>query len=276
MVASRRNIGLTALLSVLWILCTAAAVAQETELPARRAYLPLVAVGSSSACGPLAGASYDAIFVPPPPTDRPAAQHADLNLALRGYTPTNGALGLVNYGGPIDPGAPQLPGLFADNRTGVFVRLHRVFDWNWGCNCRGNLLSEPPVTLAELATSPGEPIHVPDSGYTIGTLNSTVDEQLDSGYEVLVLYASQDRVTLKYTRNDNVIHGYTLHLEGFCVDPRLLALYNQWNDAGRTRLPALRAGQAFGRASSETIGVSIRDSGTFLDPRSRKDWWQGR
>jgi hypothetical protein len=275
-VASRRNIGLTVLLSVLWILCTAAAVAQETEFLARRAYLPLIAVGSSSACGPLAGASYGAIVVPPPPTSRPAALHADLNLGLRGYASTGGVLGLVNYGGSADPNAPQLAGLFADNRTGVFVRLHRVFDWNWVCNCRGNPLSSPPVTLAELATTPDEKIHVPDSGYTIGSLRPIGEERVDSDYEVLVLYAAEDRITLKYTRNDNVISGYTLHLEQVCVDPVLLALYDHWNSAGRSRLPALRAGQAFGRATGETIGVAIRDSGTFLDPRSRKDWWQGR
>ena len=177
-----------------------------------RVFLPQI-VFSAPGCQTLPGASYAAISVPPPPTDRPAAQHADLNLALHGYTHTTGVLELVNYGGPIDLSAPQLAGLFADSRTGVFVRLHRVFGWNWACNCRGNLLSEPPVTLAELAVTPGEPIRVPDSGCTIGTLNSAVEDQLDSGYEVLVLYAAQDRITLKYTRNDNVIHGYTLHLE---------------------------------------------------------------
>ena len=273
---SRRTIGLAALLPILWILCAGAAVAQEAEAPARRAFLPLVAVGSSSACRPLSGASYAAIIVPPPPTDRPAAQHADLNLALRGAVSTGGVLGLVNYGGSTDPNAPQLAGLFADNRTGAFVRLHRVFDWNWVCNCRGNPLNTPPVTLAELATTLGEPIFVPNSGYTIGSLVSIGEERVDSGYEVLVLYAAEDRITLKYTRNDNVIHGYTLQLEQVCVDPVLLALYNRWNSAGRSRLPALRAGQAFGRASGQAIGVAIRDSGTFLDPRSRKDWWQGR
>jgi hypothetical protein len=113
--------------------------------------------------------------------------------------------------------------------------------------------------------APEETIHVPESGYTIG-----------SGYEVLVLYASRERITLKYTRNDNVVSGYTLHVENVCVEPTLLALYQAWNDAGRSQLPALRAGQAFGRARGDEIGVVIRDNGTSMDPRSRKDWWQGR
>lgn len=121
------------------------------------------------------------------------------------------------------------------------------------------------MTLAELATAPGELIRVPNSGYTIG-----------GGYEVLVLYATPERITLKYTRNDNVVHGFTLHLEGVCIDRHLLALYQASNAAGRGNLPALRAGQAVGRAEDDTIGVAIRDSGTFLDPRSRKDWWRGR
>ena len=39
------------------------------------------------------------------------------------------------------------------------------------------------------------------------------------------------------------------------------------------QLPALRAEQAFGRARGDEIMVSIRDTGSFMDPRSRKDWW---
>ena len=250
-------------------------LAQEVpSLPARM-FFPQIA-SSGAGCQPLPGASYAAISVLPPPTDRPAEQHADLNLALRGYERTSGVLGLVDYGGQFDPGSPQLAGLFADNRTGVFVRLHRVFDWNWACNCRGTPLTTPPVTLAELATAPGETIHVPDSGYSIGNRSAAGEKYVDSGYEVLVLYATEDRLTLKYTRNDNVVHGFTLHLENICVDPALLSLYNYWNSVGRSHLPALRAGQAFGRARGDTIGVAIRDNGTFLDPRSRKDWWQGR
>ena len=95
-------------------------------------------------------------------------------------------------------------------------------------------------------------------------------------YQVLVLYASEERITLKYTREDNVVGGYTLHMENVCVEPSLLALYQSWNDQGRGYLPALRAGQAFGRARGDEIGVAIRDTGAFQDPRSRKDWWKGR
>lgn len=271
-----RRFALPFILGGLVLAATVLAVdAQDAPHQGSRTYLPL-ALSYNGSCTPLPGESYAAIVVPPPPTDRPAALHADLNLALRGYTPTTGVLGLVDYGGTVDPGAPQLAGLFADNRTGVFVRLQRVYGWDWACNCRGTPLSSPAVTLAELATTPGETVHVPASGYSIGTRNSVVEARANTGFEVLVLYAAEDRITLKYTRNDNVIHGYTLHLEHVCVDPALLALYRHWNSAGRSRLPALHAGQAFARANGPAIGVAIRDSGTFLDPRSRKDWWQGR
>jgi len=226
-------------------------------------YLPLV--DKPELCQPIPGESYGTLSVNPPPTDRPPEEHADLNLALRGYTPTDAFKGLVDYNGGGEPSAPQLPGLFADKRTGVFNSVYQVYNWDWGCNCRGDPLTNWPVTLAGLATTPGETTHVPDSGYSIG-----------SGYEVLVLYATAERITLKYTRNDNVILGYTLHVENLCVEPKLLALYQASDSAGRGQLPALRAGQALGYARGGEIGVAIRDNGTFMDPRSQADWWRGR
>jgi hypothetical protein len=239
------------------------AVIRPADIVTSYVYLPLVI--RSETCQPIPGESYDTLSVNPPSTDRPADEHADLNLALRGYEPTDAYQGLVYYDGDPDPGAPQLPGLFTDNRTPVFSSVYQVYDWDWDCNCRGSLITDWDVTLAGMSVTPGETIHVPDSGYDMG-----------SGYEVLVLYATTNRITLKYTRDDNVVSGYTLHVENVCVEPNLLSLYQSWNDAGRSRLPALRAGQAFGRAHGGEIGVAIRDSGAFMDPRSGKDWWQGR
>ncbi len=228
--------------------------------------LPVITKAES--CPPIPGETYDVLSVNPPPTDRPAEIHADLNLSMRGYTPTTAYKGLVDINGGTDGNSPQLANLFADNRTGVFSDVYQVYDWNWDNNSRGDLLGSPLVTLAGLATSPGETIHAPDSGYGIGALAN--------GYEVLVLYAALDRITLKYTRDDNVVRGYTLHVENVCVEPSLLALYQERNAAGRGTLPALHPGQAFGTAKGDTIGVAIRDNGTFMDPRSRKDWWRGR
>lgn len=216
-------------------------------------------------CEPIAGESYGSLPVVGSPTDRPAAEHADLNLALRGYTPTRAKLGIIDVPGPDDPNSPQLAGLFADRRTPVFKNVYRVNDWDWGRNARGGPITNWDVTLAGFEVAPGEPIHVPHSGYEIGR-----------GYSALVLFADRERITLKYTGEDNVINGYTIHVEDICVEPNLLALYEQLNAAGRQELPALRAGQAFGRARSNEIKVAIRDVGSFMDPRVRRGWWRDR
>ena len=242
-------------------------------------YLPLVSKAETGPCDPIPGESYAVISVNPPPTDRPAEEHADLNLALRSYQQTTAYLGLIDLPGATDPNAPQLPGLFGDNRTPTFATVYQVYDWNWPTNSRGDLLTDPPVTLAGFATTPEEIIRVPSSGYNIGTRLDVPQRGVTigaDGYEALVLYASTERITLKYTREDNVIAGYTIHMEGICVEPNLLALYQSWNDTGRDSLPALMAGQGIGRAYGNEIQVAIRDCGSFMDPRSRKDWWQGR
>jgi hypothetical protein len=243
-------------------------------------YLPMLGKPAApEPCRAIAGESYGALSVIPPKTDRPAESHPDLNLAIRGYEPTTGYLGLLDLDGGSDPSAPQLPGLFSDNRTPAITSVSQVYDWDWANHRRGALISKPPVTLAGLASSPGEIIRVPDSGYNIG--NADIVPLLGvavgaGGYEVLVLYASTDRITLKYTREDNVVRGYTLHIEDICVEPNLLALYEHWNAQGRSSLPALSAGQGIGRARGDRVRVAMRDSGSFMEPRSRKDWWRGR
>lgn len=257
--------------SLIWFLnLPAKPAAHATTTNNKYVYLPAIVKAPTPTptpdpCEPIPGVSYTAFTIEGAPTDRPAAQHADLNLALRGYEPTNASRGLVDYGGGYDPNAPQLYGLFGDQRTPTFTQQYRVYDWDWGCNCRGNLLTTWPVTLSGMQTTPLEVIRVPDSGYNIGY-----------GYDALVLYATRERITLKYTREDNVVHGYTVHIENICVEPSLLALYEQWNAAGRTSLPAVKGGQPIGRARGSEIRVAIRDNGTFMDPRSRKDWWRGR
>jgi hypothetical protein len=239
----------------------ASAAIAPAGVSARHVFLPLV-VGQPSGCEPIPGVQYGTLDVDGPPTDRPAEQNADLNLALRDYKATDAYPGLVDYGGSGDPAAPQLYTLFADQRVPAFATVYQVYDWDWDCNCRGDLLTHYPVTLAGMGVAPGEVLHLPDSGYNIG-----------NGYEALVLYAAEGRITLKYTREDNVVFGYTVHMENVCVEPGLLALYQAWNDAGRGELPALRGGQPFGRAWGNEIGVAIRDTGAYMDPRSRKDWW---
>jgi len=238
----------------------------DAVVAATRLFLPIISHtdGSSDT-----GAHYETVpVVESSPDGRPAALHGDLNLALRSYSATSATLGLVNYGGDTDSNAPQLAGIFADRRLPGFASVHRVYDWDWDCSadgCRGAPISYPPVTLLGLQTRPGELLSIP----------SRAPEIFGGGYKALVLYAEPTRITLVYTRNDHVKAGYTVHLEGVSVDSDLLALYRQANAAGRSSLPALHNDQPLGMASGYEIRVAIRDRGSFLDPRSRKDWWQG-
>ena len=95
------------------------------------------------------------------------------------------------------------------------------------------------------------------------------------GYKALVLYADERRITLKYTREDSPVWGYTVHLEEIGVDPSLLQRYREMDAAGRRRLPALRNGDLVGYAIAPSVKVAVRDTGRFMDPRTRKDWWRG-
>ena len=243
----------------------AAHIADPPELPFK-VYLPGVNLAAPAFTCPLAaGAVFDAINPYPPPSDRPAALHADLNLALRGYAPYGTFLGMIDYDGDTDGHPPQLANLFAPARIPGFAAAFRVHDWDWACGdmgCRGPLLSSPEVTMLSLVTERGEPISSPDRA-----------QYIEGPYITLVLYAEEQRITLKYTMEDNVISGYTVHLEQVCVDPNLLALYRQTDHDGRVVLPALRRGQPLGVASGDQIRVAVRDCGAIMDPRSRKDWW---
>lgn len=214
---------------------------------------------------PIPGESYGTLPIVGPPTDRPAAQHGDINLALRGYNRTEAPLSLIDMSGPTDSRAPQLAGLFADTRTPTISNVYRANHWDWGSNSPGGPITDFEVTVAGFKVEPGETIHVPEAGYDIG-----------QGYQVLVLYADHERITLKYSGEDSVVNGYTVHIDGVSVEPRLLSLYAQMNAAGRGQLPALRPRQALGRARTNEIQVAIRDTGRFMDPRVRKDWWRGR
>jgi uncharacterized protein YgiM (DUF1202 family) len=234
---------------------TATTAATPTELPSPT-------LEATDPCAPIPGQAYGTLAIDSGPTDRPAATHPDLNLELRGYAPTNAAKALINIKGAPDPGAPQLRSLFQDRRLPTITGVYQVYAWDWNANGRGPLIDDPQVTLLGARTTASELIGTPDAGGNLG-----------NGYVALVLYASQNRITLKYTREDHVVNGYTIHLENVCVEPSLLALYQQMNSAKRRELPALRAGQPLGRATGAELGVVVRDRGTFMDPRSRGDWW---
>jgi hypothetical protein len=238
------------------------------------AYLPLVFKPVPSDCPPSSTATFNLIPLDGGPVqDHPDDSHGDLNLLARGYNVTDQYKGLVDISGSTDPDAPQLAGLFSPNSFPGIVSVYQVNDWNWSCGdhgCPGSPLTNPEVTLIGLATAQGQPISIPERSAEI----------YGGGYKALVLYAAEKQITLKYTRGDSVVGGYSAHIENVCVDPNLIALYQAQVDSqgyhSTNYLPGLRNNEILGTALAGKVRVAIRDgAGSFLDPRSRKDWWRG-
>lgn len=211
---------------------------------------------------PIPGASYSSLpTVGAPTTNPPPPMHPDLNVKIRGWESTGGTLGFVTYSGPTDSLAPHFEGMFG-GQVPPFVANDTVNGWDWTTNMPTGPITDWPVTMIALGTSPGDLLGAPPSGYDIG-----------GGMTARVLYADPSSITLKYTGEDNVVTGYTIHVVGVCVEPSLMALYASDDAAGRTQLPALANTQPFGRAQGTSVLVAICDSGSFMDPRSQKDWW---
>lgn len=224
---------------------------------------------------PIPGASYSSIPVDPYYQDgRPDYAHADLNLELRGWIQVDKYLGLWDYSGYTHEFPPRLAELFQPNRVPTFLATYRVYDWQW---------EDPPKT-----GYPTNPIYRIDAIVSLVRMQTATDEIIylpgrvgpiyeNSGrtYYAQVLYATNDQITLKYTREGNVTYGYTLQITNILVDPALVAAYVTCNLLGRHELPALTNNQPFGRAKAGGILVAIRDTGRFMDPRSHKDWWPG-
>lgn len=217
-------------------------------------------------CATTSGNSYSLIPMEAADTNHPDNQHGDLNIALRGYQPSNAAKAYVSYTGEVDAGAPQLTTLFADQRRPTITNVYQVRDWRWDCGehgCAGDWLTQYEATLLGVATTPGETIFLPKREAEI----------YGGGYMAVVLYAEETRLTIAYTRDGSVANGYAAHLENFCVDPNLLFQYRTGNADGRWQLPGLHNGDPVGTANGELL-LAIRDRGTFMDPRSTQDWWR--
>ena len=223
---------------------------------------------NDSGCPATSERQFDLITMTDVDTNHPDNQHADLNLALRGAEPVDVALDVVELGG-VDPDAPQLAGLFADGRRPAFTSAAQVYDWDWACGdhgCSSGLVSDYEASLLGLATNPGEELRPPSRNGKI----------VAGGYIAAVLYAEPTRITLAYAQGGTVANGYAIHLENICVDTNLLAAYQSANANGRGELPGLKNGEVLGTAPSNEIKVAVRNKGTFLDPRSRGDWWKNQ
>ena len=207
-----------------------------------------------------------------------AASHPDINLKIRNWAgPFSGKKEFIEEFHPVgsdalDPKAPELNTLLNNNPHPAIINLYKVYDWNWETNTKKNTFCQRPkdlppsfdfFSLVGFQAPFQTDILVPVSGYDIG-----------NGNTVLILYADSNSITLKYTAEDDVVAGYTIHLQNFSVDSKILEAYNQANSQGRQELPALHGGCKIGTANnSGEILVAIRDTGSFMDPRWFYDWW---
>lgn len=228
--------------------------------------------GSIDGCPVTSSQTYTLIPMTGIDLSHPAPIHADLNLAQRGYEAVPGQANFTDLTGPIDDDAPQLAQLFTADQPIHFTKLYQVYDWDWHCGdhgCRSEPLTAPEATMIGLQTEPGAPLRSPARQASI------YHDDSGEAYVAAVLYAEANRLTLAYTRDGSVAQGYVVHLEQICVDPMLVQRYTAADRDGRQQLPALRHNQRFGVAQGQEVRLAIRDRGAFLDPRSRKDWWQG-
>jgi hypothetical protein len=243
-------------------------------------YLPFVQQdGFSCVTGQSYGSFPPAGSDSKPPTGVPAASHPDKNLDVRGFVlDSGGGLGYTELGLGIlahDPSAPQLTTLFSPAPAAPFAHIYKVYGWNWGpaptYGSRGALLGD---TLLGIATTKGTLMQLP---VRMSGDHPVAEYPAGTKYYGLVVYAAVDQITIVYISKDSIVNGsgqgYGLHVKNVCVDPNLLSLYNSLNAAGRNELPGLRYNQPFGVASGTEVDVAVRDSGNFMDPRSKQDWW---
>lgn len=120
---------------------------------------------------------------------RPAEVHPDLNLAIRSYAVTSSHLRAGQLWRRHRPaGAADRQHVRPADACRATEQLFQVYDWDWACNppdgYRGALISDYPVTLLEMTTTPGGP-----------SASAPAIRRIDAaGYRALVLYASERRL----------------------------------------------------------------------------------
>lgn len=244
--------------------------ATADDVPTYYVYLPLAlnAYPEPTACNPIPGQTYAAISVLKDWSlpHGPVAEDPGFNVNLMEYKSVSEAKQLVDYGPGMDPTTPQFQYLVEPPHVPTFSEVYMLYH-------NGQPAGNYAVTFLGLDVEPNQIIRVPDRPVQI-------DEQ---GYKVLVLFASQQSITLNYTRFDSLrgenpdtgewVGAYVVHIDGICVEPTLRALYEEKDAEGRYELPALLGRQPLGRAWGDEVRIAIRDTGTLLDPRSENDWW---
>ncbi len=228
-------------------------------------------LASSGVCPTTSSQTYESIK-PDTPAQRKISNpenSPEVNINLRGWGEVNEAKELINYGGDTDPNPPPSFGSIFSGRWPKIVKTYIIYEWDWENN-RSNIGKSAtpawPVHLIGIDAALGEPL-----------LGLKAGRSIFGDYSLMVLYASESSITFTHSTGDTAPpndDGYPIYFVDMCVDPNLLAKYKSDNAGGRQVLPAIRPGQIFGYAKDTDVKVAIRDTGSFMDPRAKKDWWQ--
>lgn len=232
---------------------------------------PTISSGSTSNCPATSPQSYasmraersnaDLIFGNPETSP-------EINLRMRGFGPINKSTGFVSRGGNTygldDQMPPQISTLYGGPRPKI-IKTYSVYEWNFKNNKSDAPNPATPnyeVTMIGLDAAPGQKLVGLQAGRDIG-----------GGNVFMVLYATQKDIVFTHSPSDTLLGGYLFFFLDVCVDPNLLAKYQQDNAGGRGQLPVISTGQVFGYAGNTDVKVVVRDTMSFMDTRYKEDWW---
>ena len=192
----------------------------------------------------------------------------EINIRMRGFGPNNEGTGFIGRGGSTygldDKQPPQISTLYGGTRPQI-IKTYTVYEWDFDNNKSGAPNPATPnykVTMIGLNTTPGQKLVGLQAGREIG-----------GGNVFMVLYATQKDIVFTHSNSDTLMGGYLFMFLDVCVDPNLLAKYNQDNAGGRGELPVIAPGQIFGYGSNTDAKVVVRDTMSFMDTRYNEDWW---
>lgn len=192
------------------------------------------------------------------PYESNPSSNYDLNTTLKARHPVANPGGLMSISGNC--GCPKPPDL-----STTFPTLNITNAWQVNDTAQPCFNVSPCVHLAGITVGSGYEIRVPEVGFEIAP-----------GLNAAVIYADNNLnlLSLHYTANDDVSHGYTVQFEGIHVRDDLFDAYNEANSVtSRACLPVVQNGDIVGTAVGNEITVIVRDRGNWMNPLSAKDWW---
>ncbi len=215
-----------------------------------------------------------------------------LNFGDKDAKDTTG-LSIFKVDGVGESDAPQLTTLIktADGtyiNNPVFTALYNLNNWKWDDNNK----KTDGIENGSIPPNPGDKSGGENWGANAASLLTpetaifTVPKVKDgSNVKVYVLYAEDDKITLRYVNQgvqiyDSVAssgsndHAFTLHLTNLSVSKDIVDQVKA-NGYGvdRAKLVELTVGDIFGTpAVGKDVTVAIMANGSLMDPRVKKDW----